>query len=138
MSHIVTITQAMQNLEYKDTSIFYDKRSSLRKFVIKREKQFDLFDMKAYMDEEEHKTSMIEKVKLFVEYLKHIENMSSKDIATISTVTPTLVNRLDFGYKTAKKIVKQFAQYRPFHLKRFDEYYGWKHKPNNRRINFKG
>jgi len=137
---LIPITQAKEELGYKSTCIFYDKKAGIQKYVVRKHgsKRDDLmFDIKAYIKHEELKESFTEKVKLFIEYLKHEENMSYKEISEISKVNLQQLYNFEFGFDYTYKVARAFSNNRPYLIKRFDEYYGWNYKKSIRNIVFK-
>lgn len=83
------------------------------------------FDLQGFYRDQDNKIETIEKVKLFIEYLRHIEEMEYKEMAKISGVSLSLINRLTIGYDHAIKIITNIDRK---YIERFDEYYGWRKK----------
>ena len=48
-------------------------------------------------------------------------------MARWTNVTASSLQLINFGFDRALQITRWFAMNRPFHFKRFDEYYGWNH-----------
>lgn len=94
------------------------------------------FDVSAYLNFEETQFSILEKTKLFVEYLVHEEKYTYSFIATKGQLQVQALHHHSFSVKKAINIAKWFAHYRPFTIQRFDEYYGWPHKKSLRQIAF--
>lgn len=88
------------------------------------------FDLTGYQKFEEIEYSLLEKTKLFLEYLVHEEGYTYTSIAQKTKVHVQALHQHKFSASKARIIAKWFAKYRPFSLSRFDEFYEW--KPSNR------
>ena len=78
------------------------------------------FDMGAYEEHEAMEDFFIKQTQLFVEYLKHIENISYSQIARATNSHSSVITEHKFGINLARKICKEFKPY----IKKFDAYYG--------------
>lgn len=132
---IITVKQAALQLGYKSDCGFYDKNNKLSKYVL-GEKGHRMFDMGKYKKDVDTEFMFVERIKQFVEYLKHIENIDYKEMARISKVHLPTFYSFEIGYVSALKIARSFSFYRPFTIKRFDEYYGWKTCNNTRKVKY--
>ena len=83
-----------------------------------------MFDIDGYFEFQDNKDCLISKVQLFIEYLRHIENIGYEDIARKSGVTSQQIRTLTFGFGSAMKIAKTYEN--QCYMDRFDKYYGWK------------
>ena len=101
--------------KYKD---FYRKSSKT-----KRDAKFDLQGFIKYSELQEE---LVEKTKLFTEYLHKIESISYPQIAKISGVAGNNINKCIYGYDAALKISISFRTNHPLMWDRFHKYYGWK------------
>ena len=137
MKRLVSFEIAAEELGYSTTCGFSDQKSHLIKYVVGDKRKHKLFDIGKYKHDKIIEEELVEKSKLLIEYLYHIERVSYHAISKISNVGVTNIHSLRYGFTVAQKIVNAFAIYRPFHLKRFDEYYGWEHTRRHRRINLK-
>ena len=80
------------------------------------------FDLQGFYRDQDKKIETIEKTKLFIEYLRHIEDMQYKEMSEISGVSLSLINRLNIGYDHAVKIITSIGRE---YINRFDIFYGW-------------
>lgn len=94
------------------------------------------FDIGGYKTLEGKKESLLEKTKLFIEYLRYEEKLTYKEMSKAGIHIQAL-HRHDFSFEKAFSFARWFAINRPFFVKRFDEYYEWKPKYYNRVVNFK-
>ena len=83
------------------------------------------FDLESYLKEQDHRVETIEKLKLFVEYLRHIEGVSYAEMSRITGVSVHMLNRLEIGYDHSIAIITKMNRDL---IDRFDKYYGWKTK----------
>ena len=80
---------------------------------------FDKEKLDFILDYEREKKWFAEQIKLFVEYLNKIEEVSYSEIARRVKISFGVISNLQFGYKTAIKILVKFRNY----TYGFDEYY---------------
>lgn len=92
------------------------------------------FDMEGYMKVQDDMYELIQKTQLFIQYLVHEESMAYTKIASMVGIRHQSVQQNDFGIGIAIKIARYFNDYRPFYVRRFNEYYGFKQVTYNRPI----
>jgi hypothetical protein len=127
VSH-VPLKEACEVLEITEGAICASKKYKPFYHKSDPKKRKASFDLKGYRHREDIETQLTEKAKLFVEYLLHIENMTAKQIEIVAKVPNQCIYTHQFSTGMALRLVKAFAIHRPFHLKRFDEFYTWEHK----------
>lgn len=88
-----------------------------------------MFDIKGYEKMEGLNIQLISRVGQLIEYLNKEENMKYSYIAKMTRSHIAAISSLKFGIDVAFRVAKILATQRPFHVQRFDEYYGWKHIP---------
>ena len=125
MSHI-PLKRASEILGVEDSAIVTSNR--YKPFYKKSDKgtRNASFDLQGYLKYEETKETLTEKVKLMVEYLHHIEEVSYMSLSRMTGIHIQAIALLTFGYKNALKLAIYVREFMPFHFKRFDEYYGWR------------
>ena len=124
---LITIQQASEELKISVGSLYGTNKNRYQNFRHRTEDKTIMFDIDGYLKMQGDKESLTEKTMLFVEYLNKVEGMGYTDISTLTGQNKQQMASLTFGFKYAYKLIKAFATQRPFHLKRFDEYYGWDH-----------
>ncbi len=67
-----------------------------------------MFDIDGYLKKNALMIELVEKTKLFTEYLNKIEKISYTEIAKISGTSPQLISACIFGYKQALTICVMF------------------------------
>ena len=128
MSNYIPIREAAEVLDLSEASL-YGANPKYRKYFrpAQPDTRYDsMFDVDGYRREQDLKEELLEKTKLLVEYLYHIEDMSYAYLARKIGVTVQSINSMGYGYNAALKICRFIKDYRKFHWKRFHEYYGWR------------
>ena len=131
---LVSIQEASDRLGISIVSLHGNANTKYEKFRHREEGKKLLFDIQGFEHREALREELREKTKLLVEYLRHIEGMGYGVIAKLAGIDSQNVYSGIYGYGTALKIVRSVAYSLPFHLLRFDEYYGYKTAPIVRRI----
>ena len=134
----VTLNEAAEILELNPMSLMGTHKNKYSPYKYKQDGNVTMFDIKSFLKNADMEESLTEKTKLLVEYLYHVEGISYTQIAKWVGVTISTIQLINFGYDKAYKICRWFCDNRPFHVKRFDEFYGWEHKWNRSPIKFKG
>jgi len=89
------------------------------------DKRNAMFNLDEYIKKEDLKKELIEKTKLFTEYLYYIEGLSYTQIGRIAGVGFQTLHSCNFGYKAALKICVRFREFYKFHWSRFHLYYNY-------------
>lgn len=84
-----------------------------------------MFDVEGYRHFEALKEELLEKTKLFTEYLFHEEGFTYTEIANSVGITHQVLSKVNYGFETAFKILKWFKANNRYAIERFDIYYGW-------------
>ena len=134
---MIPVKEACEKLGISDTAICISKKYAPFYKSASKGKHNAMFDIKGYRERQILISELVEKSKLLVEYLRHIENMTYKEITRLTKVAWQTIYSLDYGEGVAYRIVSAIAYLRPFHLKRFDEYYGFKIMTYRKTIQFK-
>ncbi len=128
---MITINEALKLLNLKSTNSFSQKNNPYKKYV-----KDGLFDIKTYTKETSLKEEAVAKTKLLIEYLVYEKNLSRAEIARVAGVNVQAIVTHEIGTNTAIKILRNINFYRPFWIKHFDEYYGYKVVENSRKVKF--
>ena len=107
-------------------SLYGTKYGRYSDFRYETEGKAVMFDIDGFQKYNDLKVEMTEKTKLFIEYLRHEENMTYAKISTIAKISFQSVSDLKLGYKLALKLCVRFRDLYPFHWRRFHDYYGYK------------
>jgi len=126
MSGFVNIQYAAEQLGVTESCLFRDA-PKYRPFLRKAsEGSYDAgFDLSSFMKVEERKEQLLERTKLLTEYLCHIEGLTYREMGELTGVGKQSICQCIYGFNGAYKIAKAIRNKRPFHFKRFEEYYGW-------------
>ncbi len=84
-----------------------------------------MFDIDGYLKKNALMTELVEKTKLFTEYLNKIEKVSYLEIAKISGASSQIISECAFGYKQALTICVMFRAKRQKEWIGFHDYYGY-------------
>ena len=125
----IPLNEAISRLGLKSTSAIITSRKYNR-FYHKSDKgrRNATFDLDEYLKHEALEEELLEKSKLFVEYLVHIEDRSYTWMAKFSGSSIQTMSQHNFSFDRARQLIKGIALSEPELIKRFDEYYGWRHK----------
>lgn len=123
MSHLIRLEEAVKTLGVSQGTLHGKKYDDFRLPSENGKAYFDIGAYTAYADLQEE---LVEKVKLFIEYLYHIEGMSYQKMARLSGVNVNSLHSHIFSYQRALRIAVGIREFYPLHLKRFDEYYSWR------------
>ena len=126
----IPVEEASKVLGLKESSSLYTS-PRYKRFVINAKKGSKggasgaLFDLGGYRKYYGNVNVLIERTKLFTEYLRHECNMKYDEIGAISKTNPSIISGLHFGQSVAMRIVSSFRDTRPELIAAFDEYYDW-------------
>ena len=121
--NFVTLKDAVAALELSDpTVIINGKRYQPFYHPIKGTRRLRVFDLAGFRKHEETQYALIEKAKLFVEWLIHERGFTNTEIAEKAGISHQLVNSHRWSFEVAYKIVASNRDY----VYSFDKYYGWK------------
>ena len=120
---LVTLTEATELLGLSDPTVIINGEKYKRFYhPVRGRKNMCTFDIKGYRKWEQIEYGLIEKTKLFVEWLIHERGFTTSEIAKKANISNTLLRSHMYSWKTAYKISKSHKGYIPA----FDKYYGWK------------
>lgn len=124
-SSFITLNDAVEALELASSAhIINAARYKPFYHPIKGHKNLKVFDIKGFRKHEENVFSLMEKTKLFVEWLKEDRGLTNSEIARNAGIAPQTLHAYTFGDKAAYAICKVHKAYIPA----FDEYYGWRRR----------
>ena len=125
MAHI-TVREACNRIGVTDSVIYTSKK--YRPYLHKTGTRSieNRFDIEGYLRQRDIEEELVEKTKLFVEYLIHIEHIKVKEIAQMAGCSENLIYAHQFGYDIALRIVTAFDRDRRGLVDRFDGYYGFR------------
>ena len=110
MSHLVPVSIACKTLGVSNSAIcISDKYKPFYKKSDKDRRNAE-FDIAGYIKKEDLKTELIEKTKLFTEYLFHIEGISYTKMSRIAKVSFQTLHSCNFGYRAALQICVIFTR----------------------------
>ena len=134
MSHLVPVSIACETLGVSSSAICISKKYKPFYRKSPSDKRAAYFDLGGFLKLEDLQKELLEKSKLLVEYLIHIEGMTVTLISKLSGVAFQSIHTHNFGINGAIKIAKAIRDFRPFFFQRFHLYYGYPYTPTNRRI----
>ena len=123
MKNLITLEEAREILGLTQTSALVSNDKYKRFYhPIKGTRDARVFDIDGYKKWDATLYGLIEKTKLFIEYLVHERGITYSEISKHAGVAVQSVSSHMFGDKTALKICKAYRLYIPT----FDDYYGFK------------
>jgi len=121
----VRIKEASEILGVSDSAIVASAK--YKPFHIKTDnKRESYFDIQGYRHRQDIENQLLEKTKLFIEYLVHEEGIGYSYMAKKSKIPVQALSNHAFSVKKAFGLMKWFKFNRPYLIDRFDNYYGWK------------
>lgn len=122
--HLVTLYEAGEELDLNPCTFYNSENRKYEDFihVIGGKKYFDI---RGYKDFEDLKVELLEKTKLFTEYLAHEEGVTYTSIAKSVGITFQVLSKVNYGFDSALKICRWYKKNDPSAIERFDKYYGW-------------
>lgn len=100
-------------------------------------RRVSFFDVEGYLKKEADLKELLEKTRLFVEYLVHEEELTYSFISKATGIYIQSISAHSFAADKALTLLQWFRDYRPWYLTRFDSFYNWKHIVTPRQIKFK-
>lgn len=124
-SNFITLNEAVEVLGVPSSShIINAAKYKPFYYPIKGHKNLKVFDINGFRRHEENVFSLMEKTKLFIEWLKEERGFTNSEIARNAGIASQTLYAYTFGDKAAYAICKVHKAYIPA----FDEYYGWRRK----------
>lgn len=92
----------------------------------KEGKNESYFDLNGFLRREALEEELKAKSSLFVEYMRHIENITYTQIAKVAKTSIQAIASHNYSLKKAIEMVSWYRDNKPEYIDRFDKYYGWK------------
>lgn len=122
--NLVTLYEAGDALELNPCTFYNAENRKYDAFIYEVDGQ-KMFDVLGYRKYETLREELLEKTKLFTEYMVHEEGERYTGIAKKVGITHQSLWKVNYGLGTALKILKYYKANEIEALKRFDSYYGW-------------
>lgn len=122
---LISAKEACDKLRIKSSTICVSGR--YKDFYIKSEagKRNAKFALDEFLRYEDEQINIVEKTKLFTEYLNAEEGVIYEKIGEIGKTSFQTISQCTYGYEAALRILAGIKEICPLYLKRFNEYYGF-------------
>ena len=123
---MISVSEAALRLGLGECTLYSNREPYRRFFTPSTEGKRAMFDIEGYEEYVDTREELVEKTRLFTEYLRHELKIRYSYVAKLAGTSVQLISRCRYEFDVAYRIMKEIKKQHPDWIEQFDDFYGWK------------